>query len=54
MDFSEYDQKHKCYDASNKKVLGHFKDEADGNILTGLIGLRPTCFAFETDDSEKE
>ena len=30
MNFSGYDKTHKCYDASNKKVLGKFKDEVDG------------------------
>ena len=30
MDFSGYDKNHQCYDATNKKVLGKFKDEMDG------------------------
>ena len=30
MDFSGYDKSHKCYDATNKKVLGKFKDEVGG------------------------
>ena len=30
MDFSGYDKNHKCYDATNKKVLGKFKDEVGG------------------------
>ena len=30
MDFSGYDKNHKCYDATNKKVLGKFKDECEG------------------------
>ena len=30
MDFSGNDKNHKCYDATNKKVLGKFKDEVGG------------------------
>ena len=27
LDFSRYDKGHQCYDPTNKKVLGKFKDE---------------------------
>ena len=47
MDFSGYDQKHKCVDASIKEVLGKFKCESDGQIITGLIGLCPKCYALK-------
>ena len=30
MDFSGYEKKHKCYEATKKKVLGKFKDECEG------------------------
>ena len=30
MDFSGYDKNHKCFDVTNKKVLGKFKDECEG------------------------
>ena len=54
MDFSGYDKNHKCYDATNQKVLGKFKDECEGKILTGFIGLRPKCYAFKIHGDEKE
>ena len=54
MDFSGYDKNHKCYDATNKKVLGKFKDECEGKITTGFIGLRPKCYAFKIHGDDKE
>ena len=40
MDFSGYDKNHPCFDATNKRVLGKFKDEMDGKIITNFIALR--------------
>ena len=54
MDFSGYDKNHKCYDATNKKVLGKFKDECEGKIMTGFIGLRPKSYAFKIHGDDKE
>ena len=54
MDFSGYEKNHKCFDATNKKVLGKFIDECEGKIMTGFIGLRPKCYAFKTHGDDKE
>ena len=54
MDFSGYDPKHKCYDKTNKKVLGKFKDEADGKIITNFIALKPKSYCFKIHNEEKE
>ena len=40
MDFSGYDKSHPCYDPTNKKVLGKFKDEMDGQIIANFIALK--------------
>ena len=54
MDFSGYDKNHKCYDATNKKVLGKFKDEVDGKIITHFIGLKPKSYTFKVHNEAKE
>eukprot|EP00438_Fugacium_kawagutii_P007257 Skav211577 [mRNA] locus=scaffold2228:403820:405304:+ [translate_table: standard] len=54
MDFSSYDKNHKCYNTDNKKVLGKFKCETNGKIITGFIGLRPKCYAFKIHGEKKE
>jgi hypothetical protein len=56
-DLSEYPKEHKLYDASNKKVIGKFKDESitDGNIkyITEFIGLRSKLYAYKTTDNKE-
>ena len=52
MDFSEYAKNHKSYDASNKKVLGKFKDELDGVVMNEFIGLKPKMYCCINEDGE--
>ena len=52
-DFSDYPKNHKCYDESNKKVIGKFKDETKGLVITEFIGLRPKLYSFIIEGDEK-
>ena len=54
MDFSDYPINHPNYDASNKKVIGKFKDELKGEIINEFIGLKPKMYSYIVDDNEFE
>ena len=36
----------------NKKVLGMFKDEADGKIIRGFVGLRAKCYSVLMEEKQ--
>ena len=40
------------YDPSNSKVLGKFKDEANGKIITHFVGLKPKMYSFKTHEED--
>ena len=42
---------YKCYNDRNKKVLGKFKDEENGHIITEVICLKPKMYAIQTEQS---
>ncbi|KAF0143190.1 MAG: hypothetical protein FD143_3453 [Ignavibacteria bacterium] len=46
-DFSGYPKQHFCYDPTNNKVIGKFKDEANGDIIIEFIGLRAKMYSYK-------
>ena len=38
----------------NKKVIGKFKDEVDGNFITHFVGLRPKLYTFKVETKYKK
>jgi hypothetical protein len=53
-DFSGYPSHHKCFDVSNKKVLGKFKDELNGSILKRFLGLKAKMYCVEIEDEDEK
>lgn len=47
-DTSDYPKSHPNFSLKNKKVIGKFKDEANGSIITEYIGLRPKLYAWKS------
>ena len=54
MDFSDYPVEHPNYDKTNKKVLGKFKDEMNGKIITKFIGLKPKSYCYKIYGEDKD
>ncbi|XP_052131662.1 uncharacterized protein LOC113215059, partial [Frankliniella occidentalis] len=52
-DFSDYPPENVLYSTENKKVMGKFKDELNGAVLAGVVGLRPKMYSFKTGDMMK-
>lgn len=54
-DFSDYNINSPFYDSTNKKVIGKFKDESLGKVITEFIGLRAKCYSvFHGDEINKK
>ena len=54
MDFSDYPLEHPKYEKTNKKVLGKFKDEMNGEVITHFIGLKPKAYCYKVYGGQKE
>jgi hypothetical protein len=46
-DTSNYPPDHPIYSGNNKAVLGKFKDEMGGKIITSFVGLKPKMYALK-------
>lgn len=45
-DTSGYNKNHFLYSDQNKKVMGKFKDELNGNLMYEFVGLRPKLYSY--------
>ena len=41
-------------DNKNKKVVGKFKGEMNGNIITEFIALKPNMYAFQVEGQKEK
>ena len=46
LDTSDFPKDNKLFSNDNKKVIGKFKDECNGRIITQFVGLRPKLYSF--------
>lgn len=52
-DLSEYPETHELYDASNKKVIGKFKNESV-KPMKEFVGLRAKLYAYSVDEDDSK
>jgi len=52
LDTSAYPEDHPLYSEKNKKVIGKFKDELNGEIMKELIFLRSKVYSYKTGNKE--
>ena len=52
-DFSDYPTSHALFNEENKKVIGKFKDEANGKPIIEFCGLRSKMYSFLTESKVK-
>ena len=50
---SNYSPDHPLFSTANKKVIGKFKDELGGRLMTEFIGLRPKMYSYVGEESGK-
>ena len=51
--FSNYSAKSKCYDNSNKLVIGKMKDETASVAIEQFAGFKPKMYSNLVDDNSK-
>ena len=49
-DFACFEKASAFFDASNNKVIGKFKNEANCKPITNFLGIRPKMYWFLIDD----
>lgn len=54
LDTSDYPTDHPLFSLENKKVIGKFKDEANGHIIDEFVGIRSKMYAFSLNGKTKK
>ena len=52
-DTSNYAPGHPLFSVKNKKVIGKFKDELGGKVMSEFVGIRPKMYSYAGEDSGK-
>ena len=53
-DFSDYPKNHPNYNDCNKKVLGKFKDELNGDLLQEVVSLMSKLYAYKSIEGDMQ
>lgn len=53
-DTSHYPKDHSLYSDTNKKVIGKFKDELNGEKMLEFVGTRSKMYSYRTDKKEEK
>ena len=54
LDTSDYSKDHPLHSNQNKKVIGKFKDELAGTVMSELVALRSKAYSYLVDGEEKK
>ena len=54
LDTSEYPKEHPLFNLKNKKVIGKFKDELNGKIISEAVFIRAKNYAYQGTKTEKK
>ena len=53
-DFGSYPKNHFCYDSTNNKVIGKFKDETSGTPIIEWVGLAPKMYSIKLETGKEK
>lgn len=51
-DMSVYGVDSPIYDPTNKKVIGKFSDECEGEIISEFVGVKPKCYSYKLENND--
>ena len=54
LDTSDYPKEHNLHSEENKKIIGKFKDELNGKIMSEIVFLRSKAYSYRVEDEEKK